>query len=696
MKKLLRLFIAYTLLLSSAMPASAEVARAGYEEMFFADMPAVSIASKSQESLIAASGTVYVITEEDIKRYGWRNLMEVLNSIPNMDLKYDYYWLQGGQRGFTGSFNGTLMMIDGREVQNLLAAEAYFTNYFPAHYIKRVEVLQGPNSTLYDANATQGIVNVITKFGAQGDKNLNEASITYGDAGLRSYNAVIKKVAGDNEIGFSASHHTIDNDHKELAEFVAGDGYSRDPGYLSAPFRQAKEQFRMRERDWTFDAYVRHKGFYAGVDYFLTATEGGYESVPDVPFTQNRYDRRGISLVYGGYKHTFSDTLSAMAEYQYINEYDEWIFTNVSTHTMSGFETSSLTFNPTRRPKFTSQVTWTPNDRHEIIGGFEYSKTTVGPLRSEANTIHPLDVGTNIGSTWLTDKGNSTKRSYFIQDGFKLVPDKLKLTLGARYVSQDFTNGQTLPRASAVFTPTSNSAIKLTYGKGFRPPSVFEFDGTAGTNIDSQEMEMTELNYSQNFSLGAVQFTNIAAAYHMVSTNKIDRIETPACGGGPGCFVTKVGGSQAIDGFEDQLRMNAGKWGGIASVRFISPEETKVGAEEEVIDVPLYKAKLGLSYEAMKHLTVATFIDHWGKVKADRLVVGGGATEIFEIDPWTKIDLNVRLGEFDLGDGMTSAVSLYVENVTDEEVFHANNRGADPMQFMQNPRFFRITGEVKF
>ena len=36
---------------------------------------------------------------------------------------WQWNWLTGGQRGFTGNFSGTLLLIDGREVQNLLAAE---------------------------------------------------------------------------------------------------------------------------------------------------------------------------------------------------------------------------------------------------------------------------------------------------------------------------------------------------------------------------------------------------------------------------------------------------------------------------------------------------------------------------------------------------------------------------------------------
>ena len=66
-------------------------------------------------------GTVYVITQDDIKKYGWRDLKEILASIPNLDYFNHWNWLPGGQRGFTGNFAGTLLLIDGKDVQNILA-----------------------------------------------------------------------------------------------------------------------------------------------------------------------------------------------------------------------------------------------------------------------------------------------------------------------------------------------------------------------------------------------------------------------------------------------------------------------------------------------------------------------------------------------------------------------------------------------
>src|SRR4051812_47574337 len=133
-----------------------------FRESSFEDLARVVVASKNEEDILEAPGTVYVITDKDIERYGWREMREVLAAIPNMDLTWGWGWASGGQRGFRQNFAGTLLMIDGREVQNLLADEAMMQN-FPVHRIKRVEVLQGPGSTLYGSNANEGVINIVTK-----------------------------------------------------------------------------------------------------------------------------------------------------------------------------------------------------------------------------------------------------------------------------------------------------------------------------------------------------------------------------------------------------------------------------------------------------------------------------------------------------------------------------------------------------
>ena len=136
----------------------------------------VSIASKTPELKHEIAGTVYVVTEEEIARYGWRDLREILAFVPAFSTIRSFDWFNVSLCG--GGASMLKLLIDGREVQNLVADEAVIQESFPAHRIKRVEILMGSHSTLYGSNAADGVVNIITKHGSEFQDERKEIQIT--------------------------------------------------------------------------------------------------------------------------------------------------------------------------------------------------------------------------------------------------------------------------------------------------------------------------------------------------------------------------------------------------------------------------------------------------------------------------------------------------------------------------------------
>ncbi|MBN2144585.1 MAG: TonB-dependent receptor [Candidatus Aureabacteria bacterium] len=672
----------------------------GLEFLMFCEMPKITIASKTDESLLASSGTVYIITEQDIKRYGWKDLQEILKSIPNMDLMWQYNWLNGGQRGFIGNFSGTLLLIDGREVQNLLASEAFMSWDFPAHRIKRVEILQGPNSTLYGGNATQGVINIITKFGDKGDKDLNEAEIFMGQVKTEGIAGVFKKIALDKswELGFSASTFRTEQNWKELAEFAANDYmFSRNPSMDHLRYH-GTDHFRLNEQTWTSDMYARYKEVYIGYDFFKEINCSGLEYVR---YDYNRDEpRRGYRQAYIGMNHEFSENLNAFIEYQDVSEDESWLVEKLMNPlTATSYEDVELyihgeSFRETTRNRIITQVNWKMNDYNNFVAGYDYWKLNIDDLLGENNAIYPDQDLENLSDGWPVDKEETIKQSLFLQDTITFIPEKLKLTIGLRYNKQDYTNDSYLPRASLVYQPTKDSALKLTYGKAFRPPNIFEFMNVTDNVIDSQEMEMYELNYTHNLVIADVNLYNILALYSMEASNLYSKVWI---GGGTTQlqgWKTIVGGSYKIQGIENLLRLIYNKFSGFAGFRYISPDKTTVAEERIVADVPTIKYKVGVSYEFLDYLNASLFIDHWSKVKTDANKYLAPGIEVYTVPAWTNVDLNINLGEFKLG-SMLSTFSLYIENILDKTYYHANVRGASPVQFLQPPRTFYVKASFK-
>jgi iron complex outermembrane receptor protein len=122
--------------------------------------------SKSGEPLSQAPAAIYVITRDDIRRYGAKTIPEMLRLAPNLQVARDSalgYAISA--RGFNSSPpNKLLVLVDGRSVYTPLYSGVFWdsVNVLPED-IERIEVISGPGATLWGANAVNGVINIITR-----------------------------------------------------------------------------------------------------------------------------------------------------------------------------------------------------------------------------------------------------------------------------------------------------------------------------------------------------------------------------------------------------------------------------------------------------------------------------------------------------------------------------------------------------
>lgn len=127
----------------------------------------VSTATKTAESQEEAPAVITVVTQADIRRWGYQTVADVLAHVQGFYLIDDHILPDIGVRGMTGglgSESGVIkVMIDGRSVAyrttsgNWLGAEL-----IPMESIAQIEIIRGPASALYGADAFLGVVNIIT------------------------------------------------------------------------------------------------------------------------------------------------------------------------------------------------------------------------------------------------------------------------------------------------------------------------------------------------------------------------------------------------------------------------------------------------------------------------------------------------------------------------------------------------------
>lgn len=125
----------------------------------------VTVASKRVQLLSESPSAVTVFTKEDIKSSGAATLTDLLRRVPGFDvyeLKPSYPLV--GARALTESTNNlVLVLIDGHEVNIELSGFALWNAMcYDLDEVERVEVIRGPGSALYGANAFAAVVSIIT------------------------------------------------------------------------------------------------------------------------------------------------------------------------------------------------------------------------------------------------------------------------------------------------------------------------------------------------------------------------------------------------------------------------------------------------------------------------------------------------------------------------------------------------------
>lgn len=126
----------------------------------------VVTASRGAQSVLDAANSISIITEQDIRLSGITKVPELLRRLAGVDLMQ----VTGAQtevaiRGFNQRLsNKTLVLVDGRSVYvDLVGATIWQALSIGVEDIERIEVVRGPGSALYGADAFGGVVNIITK-----------------------------------------------------------------------------------------------------------------------------------------------------------------------------------------------------------------------------------------------------------------------------------------------------------------------------------------------------------------------------------------------------------------------------------------------------------------------------------------------------------------------------------------------------
>jgi vitamin B12 transporter len=181
------------------------------------DVPEIVVTAKGNRSLAEILPTVHVITLEDIELAQVRDIPELLDSIAGVSVRDS-----GGRGSVTSVFvRGTsnsqiIVLIDGVRVGSASLGAAALNSY-PIDAIARVEVVKGPLSGIYGADAAGGVIQLFTKKGGQG---LGVATATIGSNSLTEYGLSFN--GGNQRNSFHVSAQAEETDGIDSTSIVNG------------------------------------------------------------------------------------------------------------------------------------------------------------------------------------------------------------------------------------------------------------------------------------------------------------------------------------------------------------------------------------------------------------------------------------------------------------------------------------------
>ena len=398
-----------------APPAHAQSVNTDIRQLSIEELANVEITSVSRrpEPLADAPAAIFVISAEDIRRSGAINLPEALRLAPNLEVaRINGFSYTISARGFnsTSSANKLLVLVDGRSVYSPLASTVFWENLdVPLADVARIEVISGPGSTLYGANAVNGVINIVTK-----------------DAG-ETQGALLDAVAGTSDTKVMARYG-----------FAPWDGGSlRLYGQVS----HANSTSPLSTLDVSRTAWARNQAGFR-LDQKLDAdnlTLQGDVFANSEPATESKRNR-GYNL-HGRWSHALKSGSSL--EMQVYNDENTQIVPGQLREQLDTFDL---------QVQHNTALWW--NDTFIWGGEYRHSKEAIySSTVFFANPVTHLDI-----------------ENLFAQDSFRLF-ENLRVTTGIKIENSSYSNVEFMPDLRFTWAVADNHMLWASVSRAVRTPS---------------------------------------------------------------------------------------------------------------------------------------------------------------------------------------------------------------------------------
>ncbi len=464
------------------------------------DAQFVSIATGGQKELSRAPAVATVITAENIAQMGALNLDQVLESVPGLHVTLSslrltpVYSIRGIQSDIGPH---VLMLVNGVPITQMWQGDRGLLSTLPIADIARVEIIRGPGSAVYGADAFAGVINVITKSAAEMDGT--SISATAGSFGTVQTAILHGKTYDDLDIAFSMQYsgtdgddgRVIDRDGQTFWDNQGGTNVSLAPGPLDTRAKRLDTRLEFRWDNWQIRGWNwRQKDLGVGPGLAQALDPKGYAET-DNWLVDMRYKNDGIAPDFDiESKISFMDIKNVTKQTLFPQGAELPIDGDGNLNPVSFVGIIPFTEGMIGNPEIYEQhyradtaIFWTglENHRWRFAAGAFYSELQGKETKNYGTGVidgTEADVDgrlTDVSGTEYVYAPNQRRTVYYlsVQDEWYLAAD-WDLTAGIRYDSYSDVGDTFNPRAALIWHPSYSLSTKLLYGQAFRAPSFQE------------------------------------------------------------------------------------------------------------------------------------------------------------------------------------------------------------------------------
>ncbi|MDC0664281.1 TonB-dependent receptor plug domain-containing protein [Marinobacter sp. SS21] len=655
----------------------------------------VSIASGTATPLDKAAAITSVINADEIAAMGATDLDQVLETVPGLHVTHSDQVFSSKYifRGITSSFNPqALLLVNGIPVTTMMFGNrGNAWGGMPVKAIKRIEVIRGPGSALYGADAYAGVINIITKDwrdtqggvigGRIGSFNSRggwlEAGNQYDDLGV---SLILEYQSTD------GWRETIDHDAQTNFDTAFGTSASLAPGPVNTAMDQLDARLDVGTDNWRLRAGLQ--------DRKNLGTGPGVAQALD-PEGQFGSQRINVDYTYNWKELVEGFDAEARVSYFNITQEPENDIILFPAGAFGGLFPDGFIGSPgykEHQARFDLSSVYRGFDDHRLhagIGGLWADLYEVTESKNFNPDFSPkgavVDVSDDPDQVWMPEE-DRTSYYAFLQDEWQFAQN-WQLVSGVRYDHySDF--GQTInPRAALIWATTDSITTKLLYGRAFRAPSLNELHVAnnpvvqGNPDLDPETIDTVELAFAHQVT------SDLFYGFNLFHYEIEDLITQEAI---PGAVATEHRNSGERTGHGGEFELSYQPLDVltlVANYAYQDAEDDRTG--ESMGEAPNHQAYVRTEWQLTPKLQLTTQVNWVGE--QDR-----GAMDARDpVDDYTTVDLTLRTNDTRMpGLGLSLAIrNLFDQDVRDPSPFAAPVPSV-PGDFPMAGR--NLVGEVKY